>query len=165
MARVADVGAAFCGLRRDHLGARFLLRLRLLQILDRQFELLDEELAPFRGLTVAFMAGLRQLQLQPLDLQCAGPGLAFGLAQRGVSLRQHVALREDHHVGARQIGGERIGLAVGGMLGGGRHNQISADWTSKVAEKLPDESIRRSHPAAVGRQVFCGACQSNPDRR
>src|SRR3954449_7003969 len=46
------------GLRRRNLGARLLLRLRLFEILDRQFELLDEQLAAFRGLTEALVAGL-----------------------------------------------------------------------------------------------------------
>ena len=35
----------------------------------------------------------------------------------------------------------------------------------KSPAKRPPESIRRTHPAAVGRQVFCGICQSMPDNR
>jgi len=151
--------------RRRNLGARLLLRLRLFQILNCEFELLDEQLASFRRLTEALMAGLRQLQLQPLDLQSAGFGLACGFAQRRLSLRQHLALREDHRVRARQIAAKPGQQAVGRMFGRSRHNQTSADSTRKVAAKLPGESIRRSHPAAVGRQVFCGVRQSIPDKR
>ena len=35
----------------------------------------------------------------------------------------------------------------------------------KSPAKRPPESIGRSHPAAVGRQVFCGIRQSMPDKR
>lgn len=108
--------------RRRNLGARLLLRLRLFEILDRKFELFDEQLAPFRGLAKAFMAGLRQLQLQALDLQRAGLGSFLGFAQRRFSLRQHLALREDHRVRARQIDGKRVRQAVGSMFGRSRHN-------------------------------------------
>ena len=153
------------GLRLRNLGARLLLRLRLFQILDRQFELLDEKLASLRRLAEALMARLGQLQLQPLDLQCANLGLAFGFAQRRFSLRQHLALREDQRVRARQIAGKRLWEPVGGMLGRSRHNQTSADSTRKVAEETRDESICRAHPATVGRQDFCGVRQSIPDRR
>jgi hypothetical protein len=94
--------------RRRNLGARLLLRLRLFEILDREFELLDEKLAAFRGLAETLVARLRQLQLQSLDLQRAGLGSGFGFAQRSVSLRQHLALREDHRMRARQVGGKRV---------------------------------------------------------
>ena len=40
-----------------------------------------------------------------------------------------------------------------------------ADSAAKVACETAPESIGRSHPAAVGRQVFCGIRQSMPDRR
>ena len=66
---------------------------------------------------------------------------------------------------ARQIAGKRVQQAVGGMFGRSRHNQTSAGSTGKVAAELHGEPIRRSHPATVGRQVFCGARQSIPDRR
>jgi hypothetical protein len=62
-----------CGRRRgalavssaDDLGLGLFLGLRLFQILDRQFELFDEELAPFRRLAVGLAARVGQLQLQP----------------------------------------------------------------------------------------------------
>ena len=38
----------------------------------------------------------------------AGLGSGFGFAQRSVSLRQHLALREDHRMRARQVGGKRV---------------------------------------------------------
>jgi hypothetical protein len=49
----------------DDLGLGLFLGLRLFQILDRQFELFDEELAPFRRLAVGLAARVGQLQLQP----------------------------------------------------------------------------------------------------
>jgi hypothetical protein len=49
------------GLGRRDLGLGLFLGLRLLKILDRQFELLDEKLAPFRRLAVGLAARLGQL--------------------------------------------------------------------------------------------------------
>ena len=94
-----------------------------------------------------------------------GSWLGFRLRSAPPLSRKHLALREDHRMRARQIAGKPSQQAVGTMFGSSRHNQTSADSTRKVAAELHGESIRSSHPAAVGRQVFCGARQSIPDRR
>ena len=70
------------GFRRGDLGLGLFLGLRLFQVLDRQFELLDEKLAALGGLAKTLVAGLGQHQLQPLDLQRADLGFLLGLAQR-----------------------------------------------------------------------------------
>ena len=73
------------GLGRRDLGLGLFLGLRLLQILDRQFKLLDEKLAAFRRLAVGPAARLGELKLQPLDLQRADFGFALRFAQRRLS--------------------------------------------------------------------------------
>src|SRR5271166_3814782 len=69
----------FGGLGSRDLGLGLFLGLRRFQILDRQFELLDEQLAALRRLAVGLAARLGQLQLQPLDLE----GANFRFALRG----------------------------------------------------------------------------------
>jgi hypothetical protein len=62
--------------------------LRLFNILDRQFELPEQKLAAFRGLSELLAPRLGQLQLLPLDLERA-------------DLR--VALRHDQRLALRRI--------------------------------------------------------------
>ena len=54
---------------RCDLGLGFLLRLGLFKILDGELELLDQQLAAFRGLRELFAPCLGKHQLQPLDFQ------------------------------------------------------------------------------------------------
>ena len=84
------------GAGRGDLGLGLFLGLRLFEIFDRQFELLDEQLAAFRGLTEQLAPRLGEHQLQPLDLQ----GADFRFARRH---DQHLALREDHRVRAGEV--------------------------------------------------------------
>ncbi len=109
------------GLRRCDLGLGLFLGLRLFQILDRQFELLDEELAALRRLAETLTARLGQLQLQPLDLERADFRFLLRFAQRRLSLGQQLALGEDHRVRARQIARKRVRQAVDRMLARARH--------------------------------------------
>jgi len=78
----------------------------LLQVLDRQLQLLDEQLAALRRLSETLVARLGELKLQPLDLQRPGPGFA---ARGGKQL----ALRQDHRMGARQIARKTVGRRIG----------------------------------------------------
>ena len=154
------------GLGRRDLGLGLFLGLRLFQVLDRQFELLDEELAALRRLAKMLTARLGELQLQPLDLERADLGFALRLAQRRLFLGQLLALGEDHRVRARQIVREVVRQAVDRMFARARHDDdVSRFGSEKSPAKQRPESIGRSHPAAVGRQVFCGIRQSMPDRR
>ncbi len=96
------------GGRRD-LGSGFFLALRLFKILDRQFELFDQELAAFGRLTERLAPRLRQQELQPLDFQRAELRFALRHDPRRLFLFQQLALREDHRVGAGEVVGERFG--------------------------------------------------------
>jgi len=109
------------GLRRRDLGLGLFLGLRRFQILDRQFELLDEELAALRRLAETLAARLGRLQLQPLDLEGADFRFLLRFTQRRLVLRQHLALGEDHRVCARQIARKRVRQAVDGMFARARH--------------------------------------------
>ena len=84
---------------RGVLGLGLFLGLRLFEIFDRKFELLDEQLATFRGLTEHLATRLGEHQLQPLDLQ----GADFRFARRH---DQHLALREDHRMRAGEVARE-----------------------------------------------------------
>ena len=112
------------GLGRCDLGLGLFLGLRLFQILDRQFELLDEELAALRRLAVNLTARLGQLQLQPLDLE----GADFRFVLRG---GEHLALGEDHRVRARQIARKGVRQAVDRMFARARHDATRADSAGK----------------------------------
>jgi hypothetical protein len=109
------------GLGRRDLGLGLLLGLRLLQILDRQFELFDEELAPLRRLAETLAARPGKQELQPLDLECADLRLVLRLAQRRLFLGQPLALGEDQGVRARQIVRKVVRRAVEGMFARARH--------------------------------------------
>ena len=112
------------GLGRRDLGLGLFLGLRLLQILDRQFELLDEKLAPLRRLAVGLAARLGQLQLQPLDLE----GANFRFVLRG---GEHLALGEDHRVRARQIARKVVRQTVDRMFARARHDDDESRFGSK----------------------------------
>ena len=131
----------------------------------RQFERLDAELAALRRLAVGLAARLGQLQLQPLDLERANFRFVLRLAQRRFSLGQLLALGEDHRVRARQIARKRVRQAIGRMFERARHDAESRFASKRRPRNRALESIGRSHPAAVGRQVFCGVRQSTPDSR
>ena len=94
---------------RGDLGFGFFGALRLFQILDRQFELFDQLLAALGGLSELFAPGLGQQQLQALDLQPDDLGFALRRDPFRLFLRQQFALREDHRVGAGEVGRKRIG--------------------------------------------------------
>ena len=110
------------GFGRGDLGSCLFFGLRLFQVFDRQFELLDEKLAALGGLAKTLMAGLGEHELQPLDLQRTDLGLLLGLAQRRLSLSQHLALCDDHRVRARQVAREPIAMIIDRVFGGVRHN-------------------------------------------
>jgi hypothetical protein len=112
------------GLRRCDLGLGLFFRLSVFQILDRQLELLDEELAALRRLAVGLTARLGQLQLQPLDLE----GANFRLALRGA---EHLAFGEDHRVRARQIARKGVRQAVDRMFARARHDNDESRFGSK----------------------------------
>jgi hypothetical protein len=112
------------GLWRRDLGLGLFLGLRLFQILDRQFELLDEKLAPFRGLAVGLAARLGPLQLQPLNLE--GANCCFVLCGG-----EHLALGEDHRVRARQIVGKVIRQTVDRMFARACHDNDESRFGSK----------------------------------
>ena len=132
----------------------------------RQFERLDAELAALRRLAKMLAARLGQLQLQPLDLERANFGFVLRLAQRRFSLGQLLALGEDHGVRAREVVRKVVRQAVGRMFEWARHDADVSRFGSKCRPRNRAlESIGRSHPAAVGRQVFCGVRQSTPDNR
>ena len=101
-------------------------RLRLLQILDRQFELLDEKLAALRRLAVSLAARLGQLQLQPLDLEGADFGCFASCAAR-----EHLALGEDHRMRARQIARKGVRQTVDRMFARARHDGDESRFGSK----------------------------------
>jgi hypothetical protein len=109
------------GLGRRDLGPGLLLGLRLLQILDRQFELFDEELAPLRRLAETLAARPGKQELQPLDLERADFRLVLRLAERRLFLGQPLALGEDQGVRARQIVRKVVRRAVEGMFARARH--------------------------------------------
>ena len=119
------------GFRRRDLGLGFFFRLSLFQILDRQLELLDEELAALRRLAVGLAARLGQLQLQPLDLQGANLRFVLRFAQRRLSLRQRIALREDHRMRARQIVRKGVRQAVDRMFARARHDDDESRFSGK----------------------------------
>ena len=112
------------GLRRCDLGLGLFFGLRLFQILDRQFELLDEELAALRRLAVGLTARLGQLQLQPLDLE----GANFCFVLRGA---EHLALGEDHRMRARQIARKVVRQTVDRMFARARHDDDESRFGSK----------------------------------
>jgi len=68
LARTARSALPFGPSRRRHLGAGLFVRLRLLHVLDYELELLDEQLSTLRRLAKTLVAGLGELELQPLDL-------------------------------------------------------------------------------------------------
>jgi hypothetical protein len=70
------------GLGRCDLGLGLLLGLRLFQVLDRQFELLDEELAALRRLAETLTARLGQLQAIPLNFAGDTPLVASSLGDQ-----------------------------------------------------------------------------------
>ena len=102
LARTAGSALLLSPGRPRHFGARLFLRLGLLQILDRELELLGDELAALRRLSETLAARPGELKLQPLDLENAG----LGFAARG---GKQLALRQDHRMGARQIAGKTVG--------------------------------------------------------
>ena len=83
--------------------------LRLFQVLDGKFELFDQLLAALGGLSELFAPGLGQQQLQALDLQPDDLGFALRRDLFRLLLRQQFALREDHRMGAGEVGRKRIG--------------------------------------------------------
>jgi hypothetical protein len=93
---------SFGGFRSGDLAPGFLLRLGLFEILNGKLELLDQQLAAFGTLPELLAPCLGQHQLQSFDFQPA---------DRHFTLRQHqqFALRKDHRMRSRKIGGKRIG--------------------------------------------------------
>ena len=79
------------GLGRRDLGLGLLLGLCLFKVRDRQFKLLDEELAALGRLSVGLAARLGELKRQPLDLQGADFRLVLRLAQRRLSLSASIS--------------------------------------------------------------------------
>ena len=148
------------GLRRRDLGLGLLLGLRLLQILDRQFELLDEELAALRRLAEMLAPRLGELKLQPLDLKRADLGFALRLAQRRLFLGQLLALGEDHRVRARQVVRKVARQTVARMFARARHD----DDVSRIRQKKSPANRTLSQSAAVIRRPsdarFSGAFAS-----
>ena len=96
--------------------------LGLFEILDRELELLDQQLAAFGGLPELLAPCLGQHQLQPLDFQPADGH--FALRQR-----QLFALRKDHRVRSGKVGGKRIG--------GRRHDDESTIFAAKNRARFP----------------------------
>ena len=107
--RGARARFSFAAVGRRDLGFGFFLALRLFKILDRQFELFDQELAAFGRLTELLAPRFGQQELQPLDLQRAKLRFALRHDPRRLFLFQQLALREDHRVGAGEVVGERFG--------------------------------------------------------
>ena len=149
------------GLRLRGLCLGLFLGLRLFQLLDRQFELLDEELAALRRLPVGLAARPGQLQLQPLDLE----GADFRFALRG---GEHLALGEDHRVRARQIARKDVRQAIGRMFARACHDDDENRFGGK--SRLRNRTLSQS--AAVIRPpwdarfsaAFASQCQTT-DRR
>lgn len=118
--------------------SRLRLRLgeRLLQILQRQFELVDPG-AAFRGGPEALPSQPGDLQLEPFD--------------RDLGHEPRRPLGQDHGVSGSEIGGKRRGLRRV------RHTLRRAYSSASVT--------RYPQPTALGRQLSCGIRQSMPESR
>ena len=81
--------------RRRYLGLGLFLGQHLLEILDRQFELLDKKFAAFRGLPELLTPRLGEHQFQPLDFE--RPNLCLA------------SKRKDHRMGGGKVFRKRIG--------------------------------------------------------
>jgi hypothetical protein len=92
----------FGGFWRCDLGFGFLFGLGFFKVLDGEFELLDQQLAAFGGLSELLASRLGQHQRQPLDFQPADGDLA-------PRQRQLFALRKDHRMRCGKVDGKRIG--------------------------------------------------------
>ncbi len=97
------------GAWRSDLGLGLFLGLRRFEIFDRQFELLDKQLAALRRLTEHLASRPGEHEFQPLDFQSADLRFALRNDPQQLLLRQHLALREDHRVGASEVVGEIFG--------------------------------------------------------
>ena len=85
----------------DDLRLRFFVGLRLFQILDGQFELLDEKLAAFGGLAERSRRAFASISFRRSSSSSRTCSL------RSLAAIQHLALREDHRVRAGEIVGSR----------------------------------------------------------
>jgi hypothetical protein len=110
------------GLWRGDLGLGFLFGLRLFEILNGKFELLDQQLAAFGGLPELLAPCFGQHQLQPLDFQPADGN--FALRQD-----QLFALRKDQRMRGGKVGGKRIG--------GRRHDDEPTIFATKNRAGFP----------------------------
>ena len=159
---MARRSAAGEGLDRRGLGGRH-LSLQLvegggrLQLLQLQLVLVQQALAALGGLAEVRPLELGDLQLEVGDQGGVGRCLGF------------------HHAGARLGGvGPKLGRSEGGaercdLLQTGlklfRHEGSRARIGALEAPRRAPESLRRSYPAACGRQLCWGFLQSIPSSR
>jgi hypothetical protein len=87
---------------------RFDLGLRLLEIGNGEFELLDELPAALGGLAELGAARLGQQELQPLDLEPEAGSFALGEIGAGLRRDEQTALLEDHRMRSGEVGRQRL---------------------------------------------------------
>ena len=144
------------GRRRGAFRLEFVLRRVRLGVFQLHLQLVEKPLLAFRAHAIERAPKLFDLQLQSRNQRLSARRRRARMRQIGFSVRRsRFALKprspfsEDHRMRCSKVGGERINRPCHLRRESQAHGFVS----------------KNPHPAAVGRQVFCGIRQSIPSSR